>query len=53
MAKYLTLTLLGMWLVFTFTAGSAALTGLSFVKIRAAVHRDVLVKAPTFDLLPR
>lgn len=52
MSKYVTVTLLSAWLVLTFTVGLSALTGVNVVKPGAAMHKDVLVKAPTFDLLP-
>jgi hypothetical protein len=53
MLKYLTITMLGVWLALTFTVGLNALTGVNVVKAGAGVHRDSLAKAPTFDLLPR
>jgi hypothetical protein len=51
MSKYLAITMLSVWLAATFTIGLNALTGVNVIK--AGVHRDLLVKAPTFDLLPR
>ena len=50
MSKYLTITMLGVWLALTFTVGLNALTGVNVVKAGAGVP---LAKAPTFDLLPR
>jgi hypothetical protein len=52
MSKYLAMTLLSAGLVLSFTVGLTALTGINVVKPGSAVHKDVLVKAPTFDLLP-
>jgi hypothetical protein len=45
--------MLSVWLAVTFTVGLNALTGINVIKAGAAVHSDQLVKAPTFDLLPR
>jgi hypothetical protein len=53
MSKYLTIATLSVWLAVTFTFGLNALTGINVIKAGAGVHRDLLVKAPTFDLLPR
>jgi hypothetical protein len=52
MSKYVAVSLLGAWLVLTFTVGLTAMTGINVVKPGAAVHKEVLMKAPTFDLLP-
>jgi hypothetical protein len=53
MSKYLTITMLSVWLALTFTVGLNALTGVNVIKGSAGAHRELLVKAPTFDLLPR
>jgi hypothetical protein len=52
MAKYLTVALLSLWVVLTFTVGVPVLTGVSLGEIRSAVRADTLVRPPTFDLLP-
>jgi hypothetical protein len=52
MSKYLTITMLGVWLALTFTVGLNALTGVNVIKAGTGAHRELLVKAPTFDLLP-
>jgi hypothetical protein len=51
MSKYLTITMLSVWLALTFTVGLNALTGVNVIK--GGAHKELLVKAPTFDLLPR
>jgi hypothetical protein len=53
MSKYLTITMLSVWLALTFTVGLNALTGVNVIKGGAGAHKELLVKAPTFDLLPR
>jgi hypothetical protein len=53
MSKYLAITMLSVWLALTFTVGLDALTGINVIKAGVGVHRDLLVKAPIFDLLPR
>jgi hypothetical protein len=52
MSKYLTVTLLIACLALPFTLGLTAMTGINVVKMGPAAHKDVLRKAPTFDLLP-
>jgi hypothetical protein len=52
MSKYVAVTLLSACLALTFTVGLGALTGINVVKPAPILHKDVLVKAPTFDLLP-
>ena len=52
MAKYLTVTLLSLWVLLTFTVGVPVLSGMNVREIAAVVHGDALVRTPTFDLLP-
>jgi hypothetical protein len=52
MAKYLTVAVLSLWVILTFTVGVPALAGVGFGAINAVVHGDTLVRTPTFDLLP-
>jgi hypothetical protein len=52
MASCLTVAVLSLWVVLTFTVGVPALTGISLGAIGAVVHADTLARAPTFDLLP-